>query len=69
MLSLFRGGQAVKVGSICAVGQISEEPQFHLLLNTTSFTPLECHFALYLGISSGALLVCADFLLSSSNLE
>lgn len=67
VLSLCRGCQAIRVGSVLC-GWKCEEPQFQLQLNITSFAPLECHFALNLGISPRALVVLCC-LLSSSRLE
>lgn len=55
VLSLCRGAQAIRVGSACAVWDGRVRNRFHLKqLNPTS-APLECHFALYLGVSPGTL--------------
>lgn len=67
VLSLCRGDQAIRMGFVLR-GWMCKEPQFQLQLNTTSFAPLECHFALNLGISPKALVVLCC-LLSSSTLE
>lgn len=67
VLSLCREHQTLSVGFVLC-GWMCKEPQFQLQLNTTSFTPLECHFALNLGISPRALVVLCC-LLSLSILE
>lgn len=66
VLSLCRGDQAIRMGFVLC-GWMCMEPQFQLQLNT-SFAPLECHFALNLGVSPRALVVLCC-LLSSSTLE
>lgn len=48
VLGLCRGDQAIRMGFVLC-GWMCKKPQFQLQLNTTSFAPLECHFALNLG--------------------
>lgn len=67
VLSLWREHQTLSMGFVLC-GWMCKEPQFQPQLNTTSFAPLECHFALNLGISPRALVVLCC-LLSLSILE